>query len=39
MSGGHSLQVHGDPMGFLIVEAPPEDREIRLRFVTPQEIA
>ena len=36
-SGGQSLQVHRDPMGFLVVEAPPGDREIRLRFVTPLE--
>jgi hypothetical protein len=36
-SGTQSLPVHKDPMGFLAVDPPPGDREIRLQFVTPME--
>ena len=36
-SGGRPLDVHKDAMGFLVVDGPPGDEEIRLQFVTPLE--
>jgi hypothetical protein len=35
--GGMQLPVRRDVMGFMVVDAPPGDREIRLAFVTPLE--
>jgi hypothetical protein len=35
--GGKQLPVRRDVMGFMVVDAPPGDREIRLEFVTPLE--
>jgi uncharacterized membrane protein YfhO len=36
-SEGRDLPVRKDAMGFMIVDAPPGDREIELQFVTPLE--
>jgi len=36
-SDGRRLLVHPDIMGFMVVDAPPGNREILLRFVTPLE--
>jgi uncharacterized membrane protein YfhO len=36
-AGGNPLPVRRDVMGFMVVDAPPGDREIRLAFVTPLE--
>jgi len=36
-AGGKQLTVRKDVMGFMVVDAPPGDREIRLAFVTPLE--
>ena len=36
-AGGKQLPVRKDAMGFMAVDAPPGDREIRLAFVTPLE--
>jgi hypothetical protein len=36
-SGGNELIIHKDPIGFMQVEAPPGEHEIRLAFVTPTE--
>jgi hypothetical protein len=35
--GGKQLPLRKDVMGFMVVDAPPGDREIRLAFVTPLE--
>jgi hypothetical protein len=35
--GGQQLPLRKDVMGFMVVDAPPGDREIRLAFVTPLE--
>jgi uncharacterized membrane protein YfhO len=35
--GGKQLPVRKDVMGFMVVDPPPGDREIRLAFVTPLE--
>ena len=35
--GGKQLPVRRDVMGFMVVDAPPGDREIRLAFATPLE--
>jgi len=36
-AGGNPLPIRKDAMGFMAVDAPPGDREIRLAFVTPLE--
>ena len=36
-SGANELAVHKDPIGFMRIDAPPGDQEIRLEFVTPLE--
>jgi hypothetical protein len=36
-AGGQQLPIRKDVMGFMAVDAPPGDREIRLAFVTPLE--
>jgi uncharacterized membrane protein YfhO len=36
-AGGKQLPVRKDVMGFMAVDPPPGDREIRLAFVTPLE--
>lgn len=36
-SGNRALPVRKDAMGFLLIDAPPGDHEIRLQFVTPLE--
>jgi hypothetical protein len=36
-SGGKPLAVHKDAMGFMAVDAPPGEQEIRIAFVTPLE--
>ncbi|HMD70622.1 MAG TPA: hypothetical protein VKF41_04730 [Bryobacteraceae bacterium] len=36
-AGGQQLPLRKDVMGFMVVDAPPGDREIRLAFVTPLE--
>jgi uncharacterized membrane protein YfhO len=36
-SNGQRLTLHPDAMGFMTVDAPPGQREIRLQFVTPLE--
>jgi hypothetical protein len=36
-SGRQLLRVRRDAMGFLLIDAPPGDQEIRLEFVTPRE--
>ena len=36
-AGGKQLPLRKDVMGFMVVDAPPGDREIRLAFVTPLE--
>jgi hypothetical protein len=36
-AGGRTLAVRKDAMGFMLLDAPPGDDEIRLEFVTPQE--
>jgi hypothetical protein len=36
-AGGNELPVRKDAMGFMAVDAPPGDQEIRLAFVTPLE--
>ncbi len=36
-SGGQNLTVRRDVMGFLWIDAPPGDRDIRLEFITPLE--
>jgi hypothetical protein len=38
IAGGKELPVRKDAMGFMVIDAPPGDREIRLRFETPLEI-
>jgi uncharacterized membrane protein YfhO len=35
--GGQQLPLRKDVMGFMVVDAPPGDREIRIAFVTPLE--
>jgi uncharacterized membrane protein YfhO len=35
--GGKQLPLRKDVMGFMVVDAPPGDQEIRLAFVTPLE--
>jgi hypothetical protein len=34
---GQELRVRRDPMGFMVIDAPPGQREIELQFVTPLE--
>jgi hypothetical protein len=36
-SGGQPLPIRKDAMSFMVVDAPPGDREIRMEFVTPLE--
>jgi uncharacterized membrane protein YfhO len=36
-AGGTRVPVRKDAMGFLVVDAPPGEREVRLEFVTPLE--
>jgi hypothetical protein len=36
-SNGRGLPLHADAMGFMVVEAPPGERQIRLAFVMPVE--
>jgi hypothetical protein len=36
-SNGRSVPIHKDAMGFMVVEAPPGEGEISMRFVTPLE--
>jgi uncharacterized membrane protein YfhO len=36
-SGGQNLAVRRDVMGFLWIDTPPGDRDIRLEFTTPLE--
>jgi hypothetical protein len=36
-SGGQQIPLRKDVMGFMAIDAPPGDREIRLAFVTPLE--
>ena len=36
-SGSQPLAVQKDAMGFLLIEAPPGDQEVRLQFLTPLE--
>jgi uncharacterized membrane protein YfhO len=35
--GGQNLAVHRDAMGFMLIDAPPGDGDLRLEFVTPIE--
>jgi hypothetical protein len=36
-AGGRTLTVHRDVMGFMLIDAPPGDQQIRLEFLTPLE--
>jgi len=36
-SGGRTLPIRRDAMGFMLIDAPPGDRPIRLQFMTPLE--
>jgi hypothetical protein len=36
-SDGRALPVHPDPVGFMWIEVPPGEREVRLQFETPLE--
>jgi uncharacterized membrane protein YfhO len=35
--GGRNLAIHRDAMGFMLIDAPPGDGDLRLEFVTPLE--